>query len=63
VRDNGITTEDDYPYVGYDQSCSYKGDSKVKVQSYAEVSASADLKAALLKGPVSVAVEADTQVF
>jgi C1A family cysteine protease len=64
VRDNGITTEGEYPYVGYDQSCSYQKDGKVKVNSYAEVSADANqMKAALMKGPVSVAVEADTQVF
>lgn len=59
--DNAIMLESDYPYEGVDGSCrADKAKGKVKVTNYFDVpeNSSAQLKAAIAKGPVSVAVEA-----
>merc|ERR1712153_79484 len=55
----------DYPYTGTDGSCSYiKASGVGKVAGFTDVSPSAaQLKAALNKGPVSVAIEADQFAF
>lgn len=58
--------EAEYPYTAKDGTCHYvKGQGSGKVSSYYEVpSGDADaLRAALLKGPVSVAIEADDYSF
>merc|ERR1711908_83335 len=63
-------TESDYPYTGkhsFLSKCNYDSSKGVgKVKSYSDVKADAtgsNLKAALAKGPVSVAIEADKTVF
>lgn len=66
LKKNALETEADYPYVGRDQTCketAAKG--KVKVTSYKDVPEGDQdqLVAALQKGPVSVAIEADKLAF
>jgi len=63
-----LETETDYPYVAKSGlfQCKYKKDlGKVKVTSWSEVGVRNpdNFKAALVNGPVSVAVEADKPVF
>lgn len=31
VKENGVTTETDYPYMGYDGTCEYARDNKISV--------------------------------
>ena len=63
---NGQESLKDYPYTGQDGKCSYDS-SKVtaKISSYADVTPNdpVQMKAALDKGPVSVAIQADQMVF
>jgi len=73
--DNGFTyaetdpleTEEEYPYKGYSfKGCQYKkGDGVVGVKSFFDVTPNSpdQLKAALDKQPVSVAIQANTVVF
>ena len=65
VKDNGISTQSAYPYKASDQSCKATSGNKFKNTGYANVPANnaAQLKAALAKQPVSVAVQADSSVF
>lgn len=66
VKDNGITTEDKYPYKGKDQKCAYTSSMKVYQNSdCAEVPANKTiaLQSAVLKQPVSIGVEADQLNF
>ena len=67
IETNPLMTESDYPYHARDMSCSYvKSKGVGKVKSYKDVSRDStggQLKAALAKGPVSVAIEADQYVF
>merc|ERR1712216_742318 len=61
-----LETESDYPYKGVDGTCSYVASKGVgMVKSFADVSSgsASQLKAALAKGPVSVAIEADKMAF
>jgi C1A family cysteine protease len=61
-----LETEANYPYVAQGGKCAYnKSKGAVKATTYANVKANspADLKAALAKGPVSIAIEADQSVF
>merc|ERR1719183_3008162 len=72
AKTNAIMTEADYPYLArrtilpWDKKC---GDAKTKgvvtVSSYSDVTpkSSSQLKAAVAKGPVSVAIEADKTAF
>ncbi|CDW73464.1 UNKNOWN [Stylonychia lemnae] len=66
IASNPLETEDDYPYAGYDESCQ-ADQSKEIVSDQGPVavtpSSSDALKAAVAEGPVSVAIEADTDVF
>ena len=58
--------ETDYPYTALDGSCNYDQTRGYgKVTSYSSIASgdATQLKAALLKGPVSVAIEADDYVF
>ncbi len=60
VKDNGITTEDQYPYKAVDQSCKSKtGVYKVKGFKNVPAKSSPALASACDTQPVSVAIEAD----
>jgi C1A family cysteine protease len=68
AESNPLETEAEYPYVAKTGlfACKYKKDlGKVQVKSYVDVPRQNpdQLKAALAKGPVSVAIEADKPVF
>lgn len=66
VIDNGLCTENDYPYTASDDTCvSTDCKSAVKISSCADVPANNELalKEAVSKQPVSVAIEADTRTF
>jgi len=67
IETNPLMLESDYPYTARDGTCKYQKAKGVgKVKSYKDVSpdgTGASLKAALQKGPVSVAVEADQTAF
>merc|ERR1719183_763117 len=65
IESNPLQLESAYPYTGTDGSCSYiKASGVGKVAGFTDVSPSAaQLKAALNKGPVSVAIEADQFAF
>jgi len=60
-----LDTEAAYPYEGRDATCRASGKGPVSVSSFVEVpeNSSAQLKAALLKGPVSVAIDAGSMAF
>lgn len=60
-----LETESDYPYEGVDDSCRAGKTGVVKSTTYHRVPKKdpAQLKAAIAKGPVSVAIEADTMAF
>jgi cathepsin L len=64
---NAITTEEAYPYVPKHSSCdsSKLAGASLKVSSFVDVEVNnvEALKAQLVKGPVSVAIEADKLVF
>jgi len=63
---NGLESEDTYPYTAQDGKCKYKkGDATKTNTGYTFVKAKSvnALKTALVKGPVSVAIEADEDVF
>jgi len=64
VRDHGITTETAYPYTGKGATCK-SFTAVVTNKSYSDVAANSpsQLEAAVQKGPVSVAIEADKMVF
>jgi len=61
-----LELEADYPYKGVDGTCSYeptKGYGRVVGFQDVTAGSASQLKAALSKGPVSVAIEADDMVF
>jgi len=61
-----LETETDYPYVAKTGTCAYdKSKGAVSVSSFKQVGqfSSANLLAAINEGPVSVAIEADKDVF
>lgn len=64
VKDHGITTESAYPYTGRGGTCK-SFTAEVKNTGYTDVAANSpsQLEAAVQKGPVSVAIEADKFVF
>jgi len=66
IEKNPLMTEADYPYTASKGSCKYvasKGVGTVKAFKDVTVDSSTQLKAALNKGPVSIAIEADQFVF
>ena len=66
VEANALDTEADYPYTGVRGTCnSSKHTGVTKLSNYADVAANNidQLKAAVAKGPVSVAIEADKAAF
>jgi C1A family cysteine protease len=60
-----LTTEAQYPYYGYQNRCADSGNGIVGATDIYEVEQDSidDLKAAVARGPVSVAIEADQQSF
>merc|ERR1719223_926337 len=65
IESNPLQLESAYPYTGQDGRCSYIKSAGVgTVASFTDVSPSASqLKAAIAKAPVSVAIEADQSAF
>jgi len=65
VKDKGLAQQSEYPYKGVDAQCKSTSSSKFKIGGYVDVPANsaAQLKAAIAKGPVSVAVQADSAAF
>jgi len=66
VEGTKLETEGDYPYTARDGSCHFDSSKgKVSVKGYADVPQSQpeQLMAAVAQQPVSVAIEADTDVF
>jgi C1A family cysteine protease len=65
-QSNLAELESSYPYTAKDGTCQYKATSgKVNTKSYSTVTANniSQLQAAVNKGPVSIAIEADQLVF
>ena len=62
--DHGMCSEIDYPYTAAGGSCSKCGP-VVAVKGCQDIQANnqIDLKKAVIKGPVSIAIEADTRIF
>lgn len=66
IEKNPLETEADYPYKARDGKCAYVASKGVgKVASFVDVTPNSvdQLKAAIAKGPVSVAIEADQMAF
>jgi Papain family cysteine protease len=66
TKTNPLETESEYPYVAYDGTCTYdRKEGVVSAKSYHDVTPNNkdQLKAAVNKEPVSVAIEADQAVF
>lgn len=65
IADNGITTEDAYPYEAKDQKCQTK-EGAFKITGFTKVakkildSECKDLKSAIAQQPVAVGVDAET---
>lgn len=57
VRDHGLVTEGEYPYVARDQGCQRDGGS-IKISGFIDVPGCTNLQNALAQRPVSVAVDA-----
>jgi C1A family cysteine protease len=67
ISNKGITTEKAYPYTAQDGTCqSASMTNAVTISSYTDVQSSTDetqLVSAIVGQPISVAIEADQQVF
>lgn len=65
VIDNGLCNEADIPYEGVDGACSKCSKSSISISSCVDVTSrnQVHLKEAVSRGPVSIAIEADTSVF
>jgi len=69
TKTHPLETEAEYPYIAKSHGlfgCEYEKDKGVvSAESYTDVSkgSASQLKAALVKGPVSIAIEADKMVF
>jgi len=66
TQSNPLELETSYPYTAKDGSCSYsKAQGKVSATSHIDVTSQNmdQLKAAVAKGPVSIAIEADKPAF
>lgn len=57
VRDHGIVTESEYPYVGVKQTCKIQNGS-FKISGYVDIKNCNDLANAVAQRPISVAVDA-----
>jgi cathepsin L len=65
-EDHPLMLEAKYPYTAHKGSCRYeKSEGMGKIRGYKDVRSddAAQLRAAVMKGPVSIAVEADKSVF
>lgn len=66
TESNPLALESDYPYLGYDNTCSANpSEGVVSATDIYEVEQNSveDLMEAVSRGPVSVAIEADQQSF
>jgi hypothetical protein len=67
INNGGLDTEEDYPYTARDGTCKKEKEEKhvVSISSYQDVPHNNEdqLAAAVAKGPVSVAIEADQMGF
>jgi len=65
IKSNGLCTEDDYKYTAKNDPCQKTCSSAVSITGFMDVTSGDEkaLLAAVTKGPVSVAIEADKQVF
>jgi len=66
IETHPLEKEADYGYKGYDDTCKYSKTKGVgNVKSFVDVpqGSPSQMKAALVKGPVSVAIEADQSAF
>jgi len=65
IESNPLELESDYPYTARDGTCKYSKSKGVgTVSNFTDVSHTASqLKAAIMKGPTSVAIEADQTAF
>lgn len=65
VIDNGICTEEDIPYTAKGNTCESCSNSAIKLSSCTDVTSrnQLHLKEAVSRGPVSIAIEADTSIF
>ena len=65
VEANPLELESEYPYTARDGTCKASGTGSGKVADFYDVTADSvdQLKAAIVKGPVSVAIEADQFSF
>ena len=66
AQTHALMTEDDYPYYAYDDKCSWnstKGVVNVTAIHAVTPNNKTQLLAAVAQGPVSVAIEADTDDF
>ena len=57
VRDKGITTQTDYPYVAKNQTCK-KNSGHFKITNYTSITGCTNMLNALFQKPLSVAVDA-----
>jgi len=66
ARTHALNSEDDYPYYAYDGTCSWnatRGLVNVTAINQVPANSSSQLLAAIALGPVSVAIEADSDDF
>jgi len=65
IDNGGICSESAYPYTARDGTCKTTCTEQVTISGYSDVTSRSEtaLMTAVTKGPVSVAIEADTQVF
>jgi len=66
VANGGIDTENGYPYVAFDQSCSYNVNSKgASIKNWTMIASDEDQMAAYMvnNGPISIAVDAELWQF
>ena len=65
IEQTPLETESEYPYTARTGTCQYSGKGTGKVADYFDVTpgSPSQLKAAILKGPTSVAIEADQFSF
>lgn len=59
IKDHGLSTEKEYPYVGRQQGCR-KDSGNYKISSYSSASECSNLYNALQQRPISAGVDAST---
>lgn len=58
VRDHGLKTENDYPYVARNQPCAAPDGGDLKISGFIDVPNCSNMENALTSQPISVAVDA-----